>query len=148
VQIRQQIVNLLLTENLRVARHLVAPQTHNVRDAVIIGRHPAHRQIGPLKNAFHARTLPPARRVGRMAPVAVVVVDPAPRDLLRIQSEFRIALAALHVTGGQQQQTYHRDGEAQNKEFRIFDFVFPADKNARLLHSSFETNHYNNKAKP
>jgi len=43
VQIRQQIVNLLLTEDLGEARHLVAPQTHDVRDPIVICRHPAHR---------------------------------------------------------------------------------------------------------
>jgi hypothetical protein len=32
-----------------------------------------------------------------MAPVAIVVIDPAPCDLLRIESKFRVALAPLNI---------------------------------------------------
>jgi len=49
-----------------------------------------------------------------MTAVAIVVVDAAARDLLGIESEFGVALAALHVT---RQQAYHRDTEAQRKTF-------------------------------
>ena len=62
-----------------------------------------------------------------MAPVAIVVVDPAARDLLRIQSEFGIALAALHVTAGQKPQHRHTATEAQSRE-----------QNTRSLHSSLK----------
>jgi uncharacterized protein YeaO (DUF488 family) len=127
MQIRQQVVNLLLIENRSVARHLVAAKTNHVGDAIVVRRHPAHRQILPLEDAFHAGTLPPSRRVRRMAPVAIVVVDPAARDLLRIQSEFGIALAALHVTAGQKPQHRHTAAEAQSRE-----------QNTRSLHSSLK----------
>ena len=113
MQVRQQIVNLLLVEGLSVAGHFVAAEANHVADAIIIRRHAAHRQILSAEHTFHAGTLPATRRVWRMAAVAIVVVDFAPGDLLRIQSEFGVALAALHVTAGQ--QTHHRDAETQSK---------------------------------
>jgi hypothetical protein len=136
VKIRQQIVNLLLTENLGEARHLVAPQANNIRHPVVIRRHPAHWQILPLENAFHAGTLPPSGRVRRMAPVAIIVVNPAPGDLLRIESEFGVTLAALDIAAGQRPQHHHRDTETQREQFRISSFALSIDKNARSFHLS------------
>src|ERR1700680_4604237 len=138
MEIRQQIVDLLLIENLGVAGHFVAAETNYVGDAIVVGGHPAHRKILPPKHAFHAGTLPSPRRVGRMTAVAIVVVDPAPCNLLRIESEFSIALAALHVTADQKPEHPHRNTEAQRKPFRIFDTVPSTEKNARSLHSSFQ----------
>jgi hypothetical protein len=116
MQIRQQIVNLLRAEDLGEARHLVAPQTHDVRDPIVICRHPAHWKILPLENAFHAGTLTPPRRVRRMAPVAIIVVNPAPGDLLRIESEFGVTLAALDIAAGQKRYHHHRATETQSKQ--------------------------------
>jgi hypothetical protein len=109
VQIGQQVVDLLLSENLGVAGHLVAAETDHVGDAVVVGGHAAHGQILPAEDTFHAGTLPSARRVGRVAAVAIVVIDPAASDLLRIESEFGVALAPLDVTARERQQTRHRD---------------------------------------
>ncbi len=108
VQIRQQVVDLLLTEDLGVAWHLVAPQANDIRDPVVIRRHPAHWQIWPLENTFHAGALPAPRRVRRMATVAIIVVNPAPSDLLRIESEFSVTLAALDFATGQKRYHHHR----------------------------------------
>jgi hypothetical protein len=117
MQICQQIVNLLLIENLRISRHLVPPQPNNVHDPVVIRWHAAHGQILSLEYALHARALTSPRRVRRMAPVAIIVVDPAPGDLLRIESEFGVTLAPLNIAAGQRQQTDHRDTETQSNQF-------------------------------
>jgi len=115
MQVGQQVIHLLLVEDLSVAGHFVAAETKHVGDALVVRGHPAHRQILPMEHAFHAGALPAARRIGSMTAVAIVVVDPAPRDLLWIQSEFGVALAALHVTA--RQQTRHRDTETQSQPF-------------------------------
>jgi uncharacterized protein YeaO (DUF488 family) len=73
-----------------------------------------------------------------MTAVAIVVVDPAPRNLLRIESELSIAPSALHVTTDQKPEHPHRNTEIQRKPFRIFDPVPSTEKNARSLHSSFQ----------
>jgi hypothetical protein len=136
VQIRQQVVDLLLAEDLGVARHFVAAETNDVGDPVIIGGHPAHRQILPLEHAFHAGPLPSSRRVRRMATVAIAVINLAPRGLLRIESEFGVALAALHVTASER-ETHDRDTEAQNRQFRTFNSEPSADRKAIWFHLSF-----------
>ena len=138
MEIGQQVVDLLLTENLGVAGHLIAAETDHVGDAIVIGGHAAHGQILPLEDAFHAGTLPFPRRVGRMAAVAIVVVDPAASDLLGIESEFGIAPAALDVAACERQDTHHRDAETQSRPFRIFDTVLSTEENARLLHPPFK----------
>jgi hypothetical protein len=136
VQIRQQIVNLLLTENLGIARHLVAAQANDVCDPVVIRGHPAHRQILPLENAFHAGALTPARGVRRMAAVAIVIVNPAPGDLLWIESEFSVTFAALDIAARQRHQARHRDTKTQSEQSRVFNFALSTDKNAMLIHLS------------
>jgi|SRR5580698_1897104 hypothetical protein len=136
VQIRQQIVDLLLTKNLGEAWHLVAPQANYIRHPVIIRRHAAHRQILPLENAFHAGPLPSARRVRFMTPVAIIVVNLASGDLLRIKSKFGIALAALNIAAGQ--QAHHRDTETQSNQFQLLNFRAAIDATAGLFHLSVE----------
>src|SRR5271163_615529 len=135
VQIRQQIIDLLLIKNLGEAWHLVASQANYIGDPVIIRRHATHRQILPLENAFHAGPLPSARRVGFMTPVAIIVVNLASGDLLWIESEFGIALAALNIAAGQQANRT----KTQSKQFRISNFAISIDKNARPLHLSVRT---------
>ena len=138
VQISQQIVDLLLTEDLGVGGHFVPPHANDVGDPIVIGGHSAHRQVLPLEHAFHAGSLPSTRRVRRMAPVAIVVIDPAPRDLLRIESKFRIALAPLHVATSQH---HDREQETNSKQFQIPNSDLPLEEkmNAKLLHLSVET---------
>jgi len=142
VQIRQQIVDLLLTEDLGVAGHFVPPHTNDVSDPIVIGGHSTRRQVLPLEHAFHAWPLPPTRRVRRMAPVAIVVIDPAPRDLLRIKSKFRIALAPLHLATSQH---HDREQETNSNQFQIPNSGLPLEDpleekmNAKLLHLSVET---------
>ena len=75
-----------------------------------------------------------------MAAVAIVVINAAPGDLPRIESEFGVTFAALDVTAGQRPQHHYRATETQSKQFRIFNSAPPlaGDKNARLLHLSFK----------
>ena len=70
VQICQQVADLLLVEDLGVARHFVAAQTDDVGDAIVIRGHAAHRQILSAEDAFHAGPLPATRRVWRVAAIA------------------------------------------------------------------------------
>ncbi len=70
MQVRQQIVDLLLVEDLGVAGHFVAAETDYVGHAIVIRGHAAHRQILPAEDAFHAGALASARRVWRVAAVA------------------------------------------------------------------------------
>jgi uncharacterized protein YeaO (DUF488 family) len=70
-----------------------------------------------------------------MAPVTVVVIEAPPRDLLRIEAEFGIALAALYVAAG---KTHHRDTETQSEQFKVPDSA-PIDSNARSFHLSLKT---------
>ena len=130
MQVRQKIVDLLLIENLGIARHFVAAETNDVRDAIIIGGYPAHRQILLLKDALHPRTLPSSRRVRCMAAVAVVVINVPARDLLRVEPEFGIALAPLNVAAD---KAPRRDTETQSKQLKVSDGQ-PIHANARSFH--------------
>jgi hypothetical protein len=52
-----------------------------------------------------------------MAPVAIIVVNPAPGDLLRIESQLSVALAALNLAATQKRYHRHRDSETQSDQF-------------------------------
>jgi hypothetical protein len=69
-----------------------------------------------------------------MAPVAIIVVNLAPGDLLRIEPEFGVALAPLDIAT--RQQANHRDAETQSEQLR--NFAPSIDKNARSLHLCVE----------
>ena len=71
-----------------------------------------------------------------MAAVAIVVVNPAPGDLLRIESKFSVALAPLDIAARQHQQAHHRDTEKQGKQCRISNLALSTGKNAKLIHLS------------
>jgi uncharacterized protein YeaO (DUF488 family) len=68
-----------------------------------------------------------------MAPVTVVVIDATARDLLRIEAEFGIALAALYVAAGKT----HHSTETQSEQFKVPDSA-PIDSNARSFHLSLK----------
>ena len=99
MQVRQQIVDLLLVEHLAVCRHFVASHPDDVRDPIVIGGHSAHGKVLLLKHVLHAWTLSSAGRIRRMAAVAIIVVDTAPGGLLRVEAQFRVTLAAFDVAG-------------------------------------------------
>lgn len=74
-----------------------------------------------------------------MAPVAIIIVNPAPGDLLRIEPEFGVGLAALDIAAGQPQQAHHRDTETQSEQFWVSGPTLSTDKNAKLIHLSITT---------
>jgi hypothetical protein len=138
VQIGKQIVDLLLIENLGKAGHFISAESNDVRDPIIIGGHPAHREILALEHALHAGSLPSSRRVRRMAPVAIIVINAASRHLLRIESEFGIAFAPLDIAAGNGPEHYYRDAETQSKQFQVFNSTGARNTDARLFHLSFK----------
>jgi hypothetical protein len=111
VQIRQQIIDLLLIEDLGVAWHLVAAEANDVGDAIVISRHSAHRQILPLENALHTGPLPSPGRIWRVTPVTIIVINATPLGLLWIESELRIALTALDIATSHTPQRNGTDTE-------------------------------------
>ena len=115
MQIRQQIVYLLLSQDLAETWHLIATEANDVGDAIIVGRHPAHRKILPLKNAFHTRSLTPPGGVRRMTAVAIIVVDMTPSDLLSIQTEFRVALTPFCLAACKKTQAEQRQKQKKRK---------------------------------
>lgn len=100
MQIRQQIVDLLLAEHVAESFHLVATQANDFAYALVIGGHAAHAEVRLLENALQAGALASARRVRRVAAVAVLVIDVPSRSLLRIQAQFGVAFAALYFASG------------------------------------------------
>lgn len=99
MQIRQQIVDLLLIKHLAKGRHLIPAHADDVGDAFIVRRHAAHGQILLFEQVLHAWPLPSSRRVGLMTAIAVVVVNAASRSLLGVEAELSIAFATLDVAG-------------------------------------------------
>ena len=84
MQIRQQIIDLLLREFLAVARHLVATVPDQVPGTLIVCRHSAYRKVLFSKHTLEARPLPLTRRVGFVAAITILVVNMPAGSLLRI----------------------------------------------------------------
>jgi len=103
VQVRQQILDLLLRHDLTEPWHHVATREDHFADAFVIGRHSALRQELLFENALQAVALFVARRVRIVAAIAMLVVEPAARSLLRSQAELGVALAALHVAAAEEE---------------------------------------------
>ena len=99
MQIGKQIIELLLIQHLTERRHFIPAHLDDITDAIVIGRHPAHRKIFFLEKTLHARSLASPRRIRLVTAVTVIVVKAPPGSLLRIEPEFDIAPAALHITG-------------------------------------------------
>jgi hypothetical protein len=146
MQVRQQIVNLLLAENLGVTGHLVASKTNDVGDPIVIRGHSAHRQVLAAEHPLHAGTLPPPRRVWRMAAVAIAVINSAPRDLLRSSASLLRRWTSQPVTGHSIRKT--KEHKAKNFRCSIMEFHLIGMRYRSICPSNAKTNHYNNKAKP
>jgi hypothetical protein len=56
-----------------------------------------------LENALQSRTLFPLRGIWTVTTVAVVVIDLAPRSLLRVEAKFSVRFATLHIATRQRQ---------------------------------------------
>ena len=97
MQIRQQVLNILRTQRLAIARHFVAAESDDVGDALVIGGQSAQRKIFMLENSFKPRAFFAVEWNRLMAAVAVGIVNFASSGLLRIQAKFGIRLAALDI---------------------------------------------------
>src|SRR5215472_11057223 len=109
MQVCQQVPDLLLVEDLAEPRHLRAAVKHDIAHAVIVGGHPADRQILLQKHALQTGAFLVPARVGFVTTVAVVVVDFAAGSLLWRETKFGVAFPALHVAGGRAEQ--HRENQ-------------------------------------
>lgn len=114
VQVRQQILDLLLVQFLAVARHFFSAQSNDVGDTLVVRRKAAQRKVFVLEDSLEAWTLFAARGVGLVAAIALGVVDLASGGLLRIQTQLGIGFAALDVAGKARRQGQSgRDRENQ-----------------------------------
>src|SRR5215471_5056441 len=112
MQIGEQVGDLLLGEYLSVAGHLGAADAHDFRDALVVGGQSAELQILAFENSAQARPLLSARGVRFVTAVAVGVVDFAAGGLLRVQSEFSVAFAALGFAADQKKQCQTEDNKS------------------------------------
>src|ERR1700683_2017847 len=97
MQVGQQILHVLPAQHLAVARHIGTAVANNVRDAVVIRGQSGVGKILMLENALQARTFLSLRGIGPVTAVAVVVIELASGGLLRVEAEFGVRVAALHV---------------------------------------------------
>jgi len=97
MHICQQVLQIVIAERLAEPRHLFATQTHDVSDALIVGREPAQRQILILEYPLQTGSLFAARRVGFVAAVAVLIVNFSAGSLLRIQPQLRVRFSPLNI---------------------------------------------------
>ena len=100
VQIRQQVLDLLVGHDLAEAFHLRSAILDDVGHTLVVCRQSAYGQVLMLKDAFQAGTFLPARRIRLMAAIAIVVVEFSALGLLRVEAEFGIGLAALGIASG------------------------------------------------
>ena len=129
MQVGQQIIDLLLREHLTVGRHFVPPHLDDVSHALVIGGHPTHRKVLALEDVLHAGPLASARGVRGVAAVTIAVVNPPPSHLLRVESEFGIAFAALDITSAESPQenqaTQRCESDLQSNNFSFQNNLCP-----------------------
>ena len=97
MQVRQQVLELLLVEDIRVTFHLPPPDTNDLPYAGVVSRNAAHRKVSFFEDTLEPGSLPSSRGVGIVAPIAVGIVELPPAGLLRIEAEFCVAFAALAI---------------------------------------------------
>jgi len=90
MHVGQQILNVLWAERLIEPGHFVAAVIHDVRHPFVIGRKPAERKILMLKNSLEPRTFLAPRGIGFVATVAILIINPTSRDLLRRETKFSV----------------------------------------------------------
>lgn len=104
MEIGEQIFNLVLGQHVVEAVHLIAADADDISDAIVIRGQAALAEKWLFENSLEAGPLASARRVCRMAAVAVLVVNMAAGGLLRIQSQLSVTFPALDITSAQRNQ--------------------------------------------
>jgi hypothetical protein len=99
MQVRQQIVNLLLREFLAVTWHFVSAEDNQITSALIVSRHSTHAKVLSLKNALQAGAFSLVRRISFVTSIAILIVDVPARGLLRIERKLGISFSTLNFTG-------------------------------------------------
>lgn len=97
MQVGEQIIDLFVIEHVAEAFHFVASHADDILDPVVVGRHPAGRQVVSVE--YPPQTWSPAlpRRIRRVAAIAILVVDMPACGLARGQAEFSITSAPLDL---------------------------------------------------
>ena len=107
MQIRQQILQLLLVELITESRHHASPMENTLHCVLICCRQPAG-QVLLFKKLLQTRPFVAFGRIGRMAVHAVNIEDLAALGLLRIQSQLGIThFCGIFTAPGQQARSYH-----------------------------------------
>jgi hypothetical protein len=96
MQVSKQVIDLFVIEHVAEAFHFVAPHANDILDAIVIGWHPAGRQVVSFEHSPQAWSLALPRRIGRVAAIAILVVDMPPCGLARRQAELGITFTALN----------------------------------------------------
>src|SRR5579863_9851111 len=74
-----------------------------------------------------------------MAAVAVLVVNPASGGLLRVQTEFRVALPSLDIAGAERK--HHGNDRSEPQDGPKIEFAIPVVHCSQTLHSRQSYNH-------
>jgi hypothetical protein len=105
VQVSQQVIDLFLAQYLSEALHIVAAHADDVAYPVIVGWHSAYCQVLALEDSFQAWPFTILGRVGGVAALAILVEDVPPGNLLRVESQLGVTLAALDFASRQRKKT-------------------------------------------
>ena len=98
MQIRHQLIDLLLRELVLEAGHLGTAEQDDIQHTIIVGRNAAGHELF-LEKPVQAGSAQVAGGVRIVALGAARVIDPAARRLLGIKSELGVGFARLNVTG-------------------------------------------------
>lgn len=116
VQIHHQIIKLLFGQRCR--RHHLAASNNSLLNELIVGQQAA-RQVLLLIKAFQAGALHAFGSVSAVALRAVHAVNVASLRLLRVQSQFCIALLVqVFPAAGQNGQSGQKKRARQNRRFQ------------------------------
>ena len=101
VKVGEEVLDLLGGEDVAESGHVGLAVLDDLGDAIIVGGQTAG-QILPLEHMFEAGTLQILGGVSFVAAGAIIIEDAAAGGLLRIEAEFGVGFAALHIAGGEQ----------------------------------------------
>jgi hypothetical protein len=104
MQVGEQVIDLFVIEHVAKAFHFVAAHADDILDTIVVGRHPAGRQVVPFEQTPQTWPLALPRRIRRVAAIAILVVDMPPRGLARRQAELGITFATLNFASARQRE--------------------------------------------